>query len=67
MVLAFVVARRHTEEAILAIHGQLPVLVDKYVPPEQAGIFISGAFNVMCTYYQEVNTWCSAKLSYLPR
>ena len=55
MVRAFAVAWSHMEEAFLALHGQLPALVHKHVPPAQAGVFFTAIFQVMCTYQQEMD------------
>ena len=55
MVPAFAVAQRHTEEAFLALHGQLPALVHKHVPLAQARVFLAAIFQVMCTYRQEMD------------
>ena len=43
------------EEAFLALHGQLSVLVHKHVLPAQARVFLAATFQVMCTYHQEVD------------
>ena len=53
---AFAAARRPTELAIIEVHEQLAPLTDQYVPPGQERVFLSGAFNVICAYSQEVQS-----------
>ena len=51
MLQLFTVARKHTQQAFLALHGQLLALVHKHIPPAQAGVFLAATFQVMCTYH----------------
>ena len=52
---AFNAARRHIESTFLSLHWQLPVLVHQHVPPTQAGVFLAAIFQIMCTYWQEMD------------
>ena len=45
----------HTEKAIKAINAELSVLVHHHVPPQQAGVFLATLFQVMCSYWQEID------------
>ena len=53
---AFAAAREPTELAVITVHEQLAPLVDEYVHPGQERVFLSGAFNVICTYVQEIHS-----------
>ena len=53
--LAFAVAHKHMEEALIALHNQLLALVHWHVPPSQAGVFLSTTFQVMCIFRQEID------------
>ena len=54
IVRAFAAARAPTEKAIVEVHNQLAPLAEQHVPPGQERVFLSGAFNVICAYVQEV-------------
>ena len=56
IVRAFAAARTPTEEAIIGVHEQLAPLTKRHVPPGQERVFLSGAFNMVCTYIQEVRS-----------
>ena len=56
IVRAFAAARTPTEEAIVEVHEQLAPLTERHVPPGQERVFLSGAFNVICAYVQEVRS-----------
>ena len=51
----FTMARRHVEDAFLALHGQLLALVHQHVPLVQASVFLAAIFQIMCTYWQETD------------
>ena len=51
---AFAAARQPTELAVITVHEQLVPLVDEYVHLGQERVFLSGAFNVICAYVQEI-------------
>ena len=53
---AFAAARGPTELAIITVHEQLAPLVDEYIHPGQERVFLSGAFNVICAYVQEMRS-----------
>ena len=53
---AFAAARGPTELAVITVHEQLAPLVDEYVHPGQERVFLSGAFNVICAYVQEIRS-----------
>ena len=53
---AFAAAREPTELAVITVHEQLAPLVDEYVHPGQERVFLSGAFNVICAYVQEIHS-----------
>ena len=52
---AFNTAWKHIEEAFLCLHHKLPVLVHQHVPPAQAGVLLAAIFQIMCTYWQEID------------
>ena len=52
----FAAARAPIEKAIIAVHDQLAPLTEEHVPPGQERVFLSGAFNVICAYVQEVRS-----------
>ena len=54
IVRAFAATWTPTEEAIIEVHEQLAPLAEQHVPPGQERVFLSGAFNVICAYIQEV-------------
>ena len=56
IVRAFAAARAPTETAINEVHEQLAPLVEKHIPAGQERVFLSGAFNVICSYVQEVRS-----------
>ena len=56
IVRAFAAARAPTEKAIVEVHDQLAPLTEQHVPPGQERVFLSGAFNVICAYVQEVRS-----------
>ena len=56
IVRAFAAARAPTEKAIVEVHDQLAPLAEQHVPPGQERVFLSGAFNVICAYVQEVHS-----------
>ena len=56
IVRAFAAARTPTETAIIEVHDQLAPLVEQHVPAGQERVFLSGAFNVVCSYVQEVRS-----------
>ena len=56
IVRAFAAARTPTEEAVIEVHEQLAPLMEQHIPPGQERVFLSGAFNVVCTYVQEVRS-----------
>ena len=53
---AFTAARRPTELAVIEVHEQLAPLTDEYVPPGQERVFLSRAFNIICSYAQEIHS-----------
>ena len=53
---AFAAARTPTERAITEVHEQLAPLTEQHVTPGQERVFLSGAFNVICAYVQEVRS-----------
>ena len=55
MIRAFNAAQKHIEEAFLCLHHKLPVLVHQHVPPVQAIVFLATIFQIMCTYWQEMD------------
>ena len=56
IVRAFAAAQTPTEEAVVEVHEQLAPLTEQHVPPGQERVFLSGAFNVICAYVQEVRS-----------
>ena len=56
IVRAFAVARTPTETAINEVHDQLAPLAEQHVPAGQERVFLTGAFNVVCSYVQEVRS-----------
>ena len=52
---AFGVPQRQVEDAFRVLHGQLPTLVHKHVPPVQASVFLATTFQIMCMYRQEID------------
>ena len=54
IVRAFAAAQTPTEEAISEVHDHIAPLVEQHIPPGQERGFLSGAFNVICAYVQEV-------------
>ena len=52
---AFNMAWKHIEGALLSLHQQLTRLVQQHVPPVQAGVFLAAIFQIMCTYWQEID------------
>ena len=55
MVQAFNAGQRHIEDTFLSLHQQLPVLVHQHVPLVQGGVFLAPIFQIMCTYWQEMD------------
>ena len=56
IVRSFAAARAPTEKAIVEVHNQLAPLADQHIPAGQERVFLSGAFNVICAYVQEVRS-----------
>ena len=56
IVRSFAAARAPLEKAIIAVHDQLAPLAEQHVPPGHERVFLSGAFNVICAYVQEVRS-----------
>ena len=56
IVQAFAAAWTPTELAIIEVHEQLAPLTEQHVPPGQERVFLSGTFNVICAYVQEVRS-----------
>ena len=56
IVRSFAAARAPTEKAIVEVHDQLAPLAEQHIPPGQERVFLSGAFNVICAYMQEVRS-----------
>ena len=52
---ALTATRKHTEKAIEAVNVQLPALVHRHIPPQQAGVFLASLLQVMCSYQQEMD------------
>ena len=52
---AFVVARRHTNEALQNIHTQLVNLAKEHIPSEQAGAIFNTILQVTCSFRQEMD------------
>ena len=44
------------ELAIIEVHEQLVPLTSEYVDPGQERVFLSGVYNVICSYVQEVHS-----------
>ena len=55
MIQAFNAARKHIEDDFQSLHHKLPVLVHQHVPLAQAGVFLAAIFQIMCTYWQEMD------------
>ena len=56
IVRAFAAAWEPKELVVITVHEQLAPLTEKYVPSGQERVFLSGAFNVICTYGQEIHS-----------
>ena len=56
IVRSFAAARAPTEKAIVEVHDSLAPLAEQHIPPGQERVFLSGAFNVICAYVQEVRS-----------
>ena len=56
IVRSFAAARAPTEKAIVKVHDRLAPLAEQHIPPGQERVFLSGAFNVICAYVQEVRS-----------
>ena len=54
--------RTHTEKAIEAVNVQLSALVHRYVPPQQAGVFLASLLQVMCSYWQEMDGMATSQV-----
>ena len=52
---AFVVARRHTNEALRNIHTQLANLAKEHIPPEHSGALFNTILQVTCSFRQEMD------------
>ena len=54
--------RAHTEKAIEAVNAELSVLVHRHIPPQQAGVFLATLFQVMCSYWQEMDGMATSQV-----
>ena len=59
---ALTATQNHTEKAIEAVNVQLSALVDRHVPPQQAGIFLASLRQVMCSYQQEMDGMATSQV-----
>ena len=56
IVRAFAAAREPMELGIIEVHEQLAPLTSEFVDPGQERVFLSGVYNVICSYVQEVHS-----------
>ena len=54
--------RVHTEKAIEAINAELSMLVHHHFPPQQARVFLATLFQVMCSYWQEMDGMAASQV-----
>ena len=59
---ALTATQNHTEKAIEAMNVQLSALVDRHVPPQQAGVFLASLRQVMCSYRQEMDGMATSQV-----
>ena len=52
----------HTEKAIEAVNVQLSALVHHHIPPQQAGVFLASLLQVMCSYWQEMDSMATSQV-----
>ena len=54
--------RTHMEKANEAVNVQLLALVHRHVPPQQAGVFLASLLQVMCSYWQEMDSMATSQV-----
>ena len=59
---ALQVTRTHTEKAIAAVNIQMSALVHRHVPPQQARVFLASLLQVMCSYWQEMDSMATSQV-----
>ena len=54
--------RTHMEKAIEAVNVQLLAMVNRHIPPQQAGVFLASLLQVMCSYQQEMDGMATSQV-----